>query len=283
MQDIQRLTFKALVDWLEEIKSTKRHIMVQASQVKLGAMVAEVSPATGLICLSINPRAISELQLHDDCIKFTCGYKQLPVHLKIPYTAILLVAGDAYRTNHYPYFEDHGSDYMEFQNEPDDGPHLNTSGSGWEQKFDRLPPGVVDGTMYHGTPGKSTVPTIGDLTKFFDDSLEPKRIGKDTLVEKMSDRRWTVIEGGRTSVKPEGSSPFIDEIHRARRERREKERLLAKINLSGESGQIDSDIRLDGSKGTSAFFPNLDPSKCVFPGRRVKRPAWVKVINGGKA
>lgn len=110
-----------------------------------------------------------------------------------------------------------------------------------------------------------------------------RMIGQDTLETKMRDRHWTVIEGGKQT--PEASMPWIDEVYREKRARREALEKLAPTDefiLSNTMKSSQPAIRSDGSDGKSCFFPDLDVAKCVWPGKRMPRPDWLIVIKGGQ-
>jgi len=129
---------------------------------------------------------------------------------------------------------------------------------------DNLPKGLVtpDGTI--------------DVVKLASKSQRLALAAPPTLQQRMAERGMSVIVGGAKPV--EASMPFIDEVYRAKRERREQ---LAKLTMSAESGTMDTGIRSDGSKGNSAFFPDLDVRKCHFHTRRIVRPDWLQVHEGG--
>lgn len=99
-------------------------------------------------------------------------------------------------------------------------------------------------------------------------------IGHDSLETKMRDRHWTVIEGGKQ--KPQASMPWIDVVYREKLARREALEKLAPTDEFIAQQQI----RSDGSTGESCFFPNLDVTKCTWPGKRKARPSWLKVFAG---
>jgi stringent starvation protein B len=110
---------------------------------------------------------------------------------------------------------------------------------------------------------------------------EPKLLKHDTLETRVRDRHWTVIEGGKT--KPEATMPWIDTVYREKRARREAAELTKdKMVIGNEMKSTQPEIRSDGSTGESSFFPNLDVSKCTWPGKRKARPEWLTVHKGGE-
>ncbi|ABY63173.1 SspB domain-containing protein [Pseudomonas phage 201phi2-1] len=148
-----------------------------------------------------------------------------------------------------------------------------------KQLSDNLPKGLVsdDGII--------------DVVKLASKAQRLALAAPPTLQQRMAERGMSVIIGG---AKPaEASMPFIDEVYRAKRERREaiqkaadealfKERALPAGTTLGEMLQSPGmTIRSDGSKGNSVFFPDLDVRKCYFHTRRIVRPEWLQVHEGG--
>lgn len=108
-----------------------------------------------------------------------------------------------------------------------------------------------------------------------------RMIGHDTLETKMRDRNWTVIEGGKQQ--PQASMPWIDTVHReklARREALEKLAPTDKFVIANAMKSTQPELRSDGANGNSCFFPDLDVTKCTWPGKRKARPSWLKVLTG---
>ena len=133
--------------------------------------------------------------------------------------------------------------------------------------------------------GDATVLNFPNKTEV---TMEPPKLLKhDTLETRVRDRHWTVIEGGK--AKPEVSMPWIDVIYReklARREAAEKEKdsltfgQVSFVPWDEVANKPAFEIRSDGSKGESVFFPDLDVAKCTWPGKRTPRPDWMTVHKG---
>lgn len=317
MAPMAKLTFKAILDWFMELKATRWNIHVQASQFDVKGYAPYVMPDTGMVILNISGTATRGFELHDDHFSFYSRIKGVEQFLEVPYTAVFVaVDPDNGIPNLFPYFEDHGNDDPIVEGEEElvlgapapkgehtvDLPHSGlqatfkvptlgelltiNSGQAGKPEITKGEDGIIriqfpkrEATQERDPffePGKDLRVRVADLFQFPTKGEEPLRIGKDSLDIKIRDRRWVVIEGGKSPKK--ASMPWIDEVYREKRERREAlERLMPTMDELPVP-----EIRSDGASGESAFFPDLDVSKCVFPTKRVARPVWLTVINGGK-
>lgn len=309
---IQKHTFEGVLNYLATKESPKWHIYLQASQFELNGF--KDSTNFGTLCLNFGPHATRNMVCHDDCVTFNTMKHGIEQFMSVPYTAMMFIQ-DPDNPNAmlpWPYYLDHGDDSPEV---PDnvipftpreawdtangisnklakdylDAPGLKTHSDGAQ---------VIDMVEFKATrqsPEERTISLLKeqglvddngnlDLIALAQKAAPIRAKAKDeqplTIQEKIAMRNWSVIEGG--NQKPEASMPFFDEIYHAKRERRESDMKLAKINLNAELGTHPKALRSDGNDGTSVFFPDLDVSKCYFPTKRIERPSWMTVINGGK-
>lgn len=314
MAPMAKLTFKALLDWFLELNAQKWYIHVQACQFDVKDYAPYVNPETGMLILNISGAATRGFDTQDDHFSFYSRVKGKEVFLEVPYSAVFLaIDPDTGIPNLFPFYEEHADDTVPPEEElvmgtpvrnehvvdlPHSGLRVTLKAPTLGDLHDlseRLgkTKGVEpidikrDNNVVYMDFGKSQendarailgpMLGIGNRAASVDETAPPKEL---TLAERVGMRKWVVIEGGRQ--KPQASMPFIDEVYRAKQERREMELKLAKINLNTEIGATPKEIRSDGSDGTSAFFPDLDVSKCYFPRKRTERPAWLVVIQGGK-
>lgn len=268
---IQRLTFEGILNYLSTKKGTVWNMVFQASQ--LGLEDFNDSITYGNITLNLSPNATRDMQCFDDHVYFKMRKHGIVHEVNAPYTALMIIQDpdDPMLSMAWPYFMDYGDDYIPDEpTQPDHVVHLPNS----------------------GLTVKLRVPTLENLTKMNLDNVihypgGSAHVGEEiqmdkplTLLERIAQRGWTVIEGG--NQKPEASMPFIDEVYRAKQAKRESDVALAKIAMNAEVKLCGIEIRSDGSNGNSVYFPDLDVSKCYFPVRRINRPTWVSVIEGGK-
>lgn len=245
-------------------------MVFQASQLELEDFNDNIT--YGHITLNLSPSATRDMQCFDDHVYFKMRKHGIEHEITAPYTALMIIQDpdDPMLSMPWPYFMDHGDDYI-----PDE-------------------PTTPSNVVYlpnSGVKVELRVPTLEDLNKMNLDNVihfpgGSAHVGEEiqmerplTLVERIEQRGWTVIEGG--NRRPEASMPFIDEVYRAKLAKRESAAKLAKITMNDEVKLGEFEIRSDGSNGNSAYFPDLDVSKCRFPVGRMTRPVWLTVIEGG--
>lgn len=311
---IQRLTFEGILNYLSTKKGTVWNMVFQASQLELEDFNDSIT--YGNITLNLSPNATCDMKCYDDHVYFKMRKHGIVHEIMAPYTALMIIQDpdDPSESMAWPYFLDHGDDYI--PDEPDRKSnvfHLPNSGIKVELRVPTLAdynnlkldnvihfPG---GSAHVGEEIQMDKPlTLGELIKANqqaafakqfpdlvgnDGNIDPGKVyeksqsmREPTLLERIELRGWKVIEGG--GHKPEASMPFIDEVYRAKRAKRESDAALAKITVNAEVKLGGFEIRSDGSNGNSVYFPDLDVSKCHFPVRRINRPTWVSVIEGGK-
>lgn len=264
---IQKITFSAVLDYLATKNGTRWNMVFQASQFDLNDFSDSVN--YGNLTLNLSPNATRDMQLSDTHIYFKIRKHGIPQEMYIPYTALMIIEDpdDPSASMAWPYFLDHGDDYV-----PDESAYTHTvelpnSGIKVQLKV----PSLSDFTEM-GKSASNVVQFPGGTVHIGEEiQMEPRK----TLQERMAERGMSVIEGG--GVKVLATIPWIDEVHRAKQARREAKALDDK-----NADVISEPIRSDGSKGNSVFFPDLDVSKCYFPIKRTVRPEWLKVIDGGK-
>lgn len=246
---VQKIVFQAMLNHLATKQSPKWHVHLQASQFKLNGFADSTNQ--GMLILNIGPMATRNMELHDDHFSFNNRKHGVEQFMEIPYTAIMIIQDpdDISQSIPWPYFLDHGDEYI--------NPNVEAASNVIEFKrpVKEIIPDYLD--FGHGTPKVKEVVVA-----------EPKK----------RERKWTVIEGGRSNL-PSASMPFIDEVHRAKQARRERD---ASYMKAPEDVTSQPNRKSDGNDGTSVFFPDLDVSKCYFATKRIERPEWMTVHQGGK-
>lgn len=315
---IQRLTFEGILNYLSTKKGTVWNMVFQASQLELEDFNDAIT--YGNITLNLSPNATRDMQCFDDHVYFKMRKHGIVYEINAPYTALMIIEDpdDRSQSMAWPYFLDHGDDYIPDEPERDTNVfYLPNSGVKVELRVPTLADynnlnldNVIQfpgGVGYKGEEIPAAGPlTLGDLIKANqakamskqfpelvgnDGLIDPEKVHakaqearEPTLLERIELRGWTVIEGG--NQKPVASIPFIDEVYRAKQAKRElanADKLVLGNTMIHvpETNKVDN-IRSDGSNGNSVYFPDLDVSKCYFPVRRINRPTWVSVIEGGK-
>jgi stringent starvation protein B len=287
MAPMAKLTFKALLDWFLELNARKWYIHVQACQFDVKDYAPYVSPETGMLILNISGAATRGFDTHEDHFSFYSRVKGKEVFLEVPYSAVFLaIDPDTGIPNLFPFYEEHADDI-----EPP-GYSVPTIGdlkdlSELFSKTKGIQPSDIklkndkSNVVYldFGKPADEAKAILGPMFGIGNrvtqepEGTTPKEL---TLAERVGLRNWVVIDGGRQ--KPKASMPFIDEVYRAKQERREQ---LEKLMPTPEFTER-FELRSDGSEGKSVFFPDLDVSKCYFPRKRIERPSWMVVIQGGE-
>lgn len=311
MAPMAKLTFKALLDWFLELNAQKWYIHVQACQFDVKDYATYVNPETGMLILNISGAATRGFDTHDDHFSFYSRVKGKEVFLEVPYSAVFLaIDPDTGIPNMFPFYVEHADDIYPPEEELLHGtpirkehvvdlPHsgltltMKTPTLGdLSDLTERLgkTKGVEpvdlklnrnDNVVYldFGKPQDEAKAILGPMFGIGNRTTQKPEVSAPkelTLAERVGLRNWIVIEGGRN--KPKASMPFIDEVYRAKRERREQ---LEKLMPTPEFTES-FELRSDGSEGKSVFFPDLDVSKCYFPRKRIERPSWMLVIQGGK-
>lgn len=269
---IQKITFKGVLSYLATKKSTVWNMVFQASQFDTLDFSSNVT--YGHLTLNLGPNATRDMELFDDHVYFKIRKHGIVQEMSIPYTALMIIQDpdDAAESMPWPYFLDHGD---ELEPEPMTGEEYAI------QRMAELGIKITpEQIRAHADEMHRSAPDMfddqGRVNLFaLSEKAQRHREANPTLEERMKKSNMTVIEGGKTKVI--ATLPWIDEVYRAKLAAREAKEIIAKnVDTQAES------IRSDGSKGNSAFFPDLDVSKCQFPVKRTVRPDWLKVIEGGK-
>lgn len=275
MSTLQRNTFAGLLDWLNEIEAPHWLIHVQASQFETGDYAKSVSPLTGFLVLNISALATRNFQMEDTTFSFKSRLNGKEVFLEIPYTAVFAAIDP--RNGEpvlYPYFKD------------------------YEDPTPKMPPKQYTAVFNENRKLELRVPTMEDITKMMQrDDVKPggfdhykshagrPSIGSPpmdqakplTLEEKMKQRNWHVVEGGKQPIVVD--MPFVDVAYRAKRDARDA--LVADEPPVIPDHKV-RELRSDGADGISSHFPDLDVAKCVFHTNPIPRPDWMVVIKGGQ-
>lgn len=308
---IQKITFEGVLNYLATKKGTAWNMVFQASQFDVRDFGGSVD--YDLLTLNLSPIATRDMQLYDDHIYFKIRKHGIVQEMNIPYTALMIIQDpdDPAQSMPWPYFLDHGEDYTPGEEDiifdemakelneltphvvelPNTGVKLELHAptieqhrqSGEEYTLKRLAELGINITpeqlKEHAQKLHESMPELCGADGKLDlvaVASKAKRVNPPTLLERIEARGWTVIEGGRNPMT--ASLPWIDETYRAKREARAARELLG----NNEAVSTNVDIRSDGSKGNSMYFPNLDVSNCYFVSRRTQRPSWMVVIEGGK-
>lgn len=273
MRTIQAITFKGCLDFLATLDNPKWHVVFQASQFDPKGFANSVQPVTGMLTLNIGPLATRNMQLQDKHFEFNTKLQGIEYFLQIPYTAVMeFLIPTTGMFMHFPYFLDHGDldpEDLEIDSSEDDTDDIVLASS----LLDKLDTGKLSpnaGFMLGG----NFIPTLYNFPKI--EVPEPKL----STLEKAGLRNWVVVEGG-NKPKHQATMPFIDEVHRAKQQRREEQADMDKF-IEQHDLKATAAIRSDGSDGKSAFFPDLDVTKCYFKTKKVERPSWMTVHQGGK-
>lgn len=287
MVPMARITFKAVLDWFMETGATKWHIAVQASQFDVKNYGPLVEPGTGMLTLNISANATRNFNTFEDHFSFKSRINGVEVFLEIPYSAVFMAMDPTTGIpNAFPYFEDHGD------MEPEDE-QLALEVPAREELMALLDSmknnPVISGKSKTSNSFVGINANTSNIVRVdFDKKGNINLTGKGemnvstptTVQERVTHRRWTVIEGGKGKTEAE-TMPFIDHVYRAKRDRREA--LTAdRFILSNEMKHV-PEIRSDGSEGKSTYFPDLDVGNCYFVSKPIQRPSWMTVHQGGKA
>ena len=313
MAPMKELCFKALMDWFVSQNASRWFIHAQASQFDVKDYAPYVNEITGMVILNISANATRDFSTNSEGFSFKSRIKGKEVFLEVPYSAVFVaVDPDTGIPNLFPYFEDHGD--MDIET-PETEEVLGTpvlkdptvvelphSGIKVQLKVPTLaevldisqgktkgaPTSEVvrdgDNKVIRVTFGKQDEASndakaiLGPMTYLGKHSEEPKP--EPTVTERVTQRHWRVIQGGKGKQEP--TMPYIDEVYRAKRDKREREEQLAKVTMNAEIGVSKPEIRSDGSDGKSSHFPDLDVSKCAFVTKPIERPEWMSVVQGGK-
>ena len=264
---IQKITFASVLAYLATKRGTRWNMVFQSSQFELKGFSDSVN--YGNLTLNLSPSATQDMHLSDTHIYFKICKHGIPQEMYIPYTALMIVQDpdDPAASLQWPFYLDHGDDYTPDMTDVSNVFGLPVQGTKVELKAPSLNDLIEISTRQNNVvhfPGGRT--TVGKQIK-----MDPRK----TLQERMAERGMSVINGG--DVKVHATIPWIDEVYHAKQARRETKALNAKNAVV-----VSEPIRSDGSKGNSVFFPDLDVSKCYFQSKRITRPVWLDVINGGK-
>lgn len=314
MVPMKRIAFSALLDWFVEIDAKRWNVYVQGTQFDVKEYASAVQLHSGMLLLNLSANATRNFTCDDEGFSFKSRINGVEVFLEIPYTAVFAaVHPDTGIPNMYPFFEDYGDmdpietvDVLgtpvakynvvtlphseisrsfelnlnkELQQLLKDNPNMSVIFSPSDDVNNDAT--CVLGKLGHyndGQLGTGPMASIGSPATVEPTPVEP------TVEERVTQRRWRVIEGGKQKV--EATMPWIDEVYRAKRDRREAAQ--ADKFIIGNSiphvpdGKEFKAIRSDGNDGTSSFFPDLDVAKCVFYVKPTPRPEWMTVLEGGK-
>lgn len=273
MKTVASFTFKGFLDFMATLNNPKWHVVLQASQFDPRDFKTSVQPVTGLLTLNIGPQATRAMVLHDTHFEFCTKRQGIEQFMQIPYTAVMEFINPVNQEfMHFPFFLDHGDvepEDLEYSDTMIDTRKQTTLDSLLNKSLN------LDQSSNGFQLGNVFIPTLFNFPK------EPAVVPQISTLEKAGLRNWVVIEGGRN--KPE-VSPVIDEIHRAKEERRARQANLWTQDELDSKVAVKSDLRSDGVSGDkSTYFPDLDVSKCYFQSKRVDRPTWLAVVQGGKA
>ena len=312
MAPMKEICFKALMDWFVEQNASKWYVHVQASQFDVKEYAPFVNEVTGMLILNISANATRNFSTDEVGFSFLSRVNGKEIFLEVPYTAIFVaVDPDTGIPNLFPYFEDHGDmdietpETEEVLGTPimkDHVVELPNSGIKLQLKVPTLAdladmPDIIKNTtgyraadIVRDADNKVIRVTFGKQDPVQNDAKailgqmaylgKPPEEPAPTVTERVTQRHWRVIQGGKG--KTEVTMPYIDTVYRAKRDKREREEQLAKINMNAEIGVSKPEIRSDGSDGTSSHFPDLDVSKCTFVTKPIERPEWMNVVQGGK-
>lgn len=314
MTPMKELCFKALMEWFVQQNASRWNIHVQASQFDVKDYAPYVNEITGMLILNISANATRNFNTDTEGFSFMSRVNGKEVFLEVPYTAVFVaVDPDTGIPNLFPYYEDHdGMDLMPVDTEEVMGtpvqkghvvelPHSGikvqlktptlgdildisqgkTKGAPTHEVIHDGDNKVIRVTFGNKEPVENDAKAIMGVMQYLGKPVEVvKPIPEPTVTERVTQRHWRVIQGGKG--KTETTMPYIDEVYRAKRDKREQEEQLAKINMNAEIGTSKPEIRSDGSDGTSAFFPDLDVSKCTFVTKPIDRPEWMTVVQGGR-
>lgn len=267
---IQKITFQGVLNHLATRQGTRWHMVFQASQFDVRDFGDLVE--FGHLTLNLSPSATRDMQLTDTHIYFKIRKHGIVQEMYIPYTALMIIQDpdDPAASMAWPYFLDHGDDF-----EP-------SPMTGEEYAIQRMAEMGVTITpeqmAEHAAKMHAMAPDLfgaDGSVNVMALAAKAQSVRKPTLQERMAERGMSVIHGD--GAKVVASLPWIDEVHRAKQARRAAQAMDDKNAVV-----VGEEIRSDGSKGNSVFFPDLDVSKCYFPTKRIARPEWLKVIDGGK-
>lgn len=267
---IQKITFQGVLNHLATKQGTRWHMVFQSSQFDVQDFGDLVD--FGHLTLNLSPSATRDMQLTDTHIYFKIRKHGVVQEMYIPYTALMIIQDpdDPAASMAWPYFLDHGD---EFEEEPMTGEAYVIQRMA-ELGFPITPEQLAE----HSAKMHALAPDLINADGSVDVmalAAKAKSVRKPTLHERMAERGMSVIHGD--GAKVVASMPWIDEVHRAKQVRR-----AAQVMDDKNSIVAGEEIRSDGSKGNSVFFPDLDVSKCHFQTKRIARPEWLKVIEGGK-
>lgn len=279
MSNLHRNTFSGLLDWFLENEADRWLIHVQACQFDVGDYADKISPITGFLTLNISGVATRNFEMYDDYFSFSSMLNGKEVHLEIPYSAVF--AGiNPYNGEPllFPYFKDI------LDPEPKMPPKQYTAVFNENRKVTLNIPTLediksmmerdVDGSKGFSHYGKATTGPMVSI------GGPAKNHPGQTLREKMEQRHWHIIRGGKQKVATE--LPFVDTAYRIKRDKREAEQSEKNTVKPAPAEPKVRELRSDGADGISSHFPDLDVSKCAFHTNPIPRPDWMTVIEGGK-
>lgn len=313
---IEKITFEGVLNWLATKAGTRWNMVFQASQFDSQEFSDQLN--FGQLTLNLSPNATRDMELFEDYIYFKIRKHGIVQEMTIPYTALMIIQDpdDPADSMAWPFFLDHGDDFVQepmtaeeyaisrmaelgvtitpeqmkehaaamHELSPDlfdkDGNlDVFALSAKAKRRSDTVEP-VADDELKSFNFRTPTFDQLMAGFKFPGDSASNDTVvnhGKTgSLAERMEKSNMTVIEGGKSKVI--ATLPWIDEVYRAKRAAREAKQVAGRnVETQAEA------IRSDGSKGNSAFFPGLDVTKCHFPVKRIERPSWLKVVDGGKA